>query len=110
MPGKFEIKTGKNGKFHFNLKAANSQVILSSEKYETRKACESGIASVRKNSANDGRFERKTAKDGSAYFVLKAANGEPIGKSEMYKTKRGMENGIASVMKNAPDATVADAK
>jgi len=110
MPGTFEIKTGKNGKFRFNLKAANSQIILSSESYETRKACEGGIASVRKNAANDGRFERKTAKDGSPYFVLKAANGEPIGKSEMYKTKRGMENGIASVKKNAPDAAIVDAK
>jgi uncharacterized protein YegP (UPF0339 family) len=110
MPGKFEIKTGKNGKVHFNLKATNGQVILTSEKYETRKACEGGIASVRKNATNAGRFERKTAKDGSVYFVLKAANGEPIGKSEMYKTKRSMENGIASVGKNAPDAAIADAK
>ena len=110
MPGKFEIKTGKNGKTHFNLKAANSQVILTSEKYETRRACENGITSVRKNSQNDARFERKTAKDGSPYFVLKAANGEIIGKSEMYRTKRSMENGIASVKKNAPDAAVVDAK
>jgi uncharacterized protein YegP (UPF0339 family) len=110
MPGKFEIKTGKNGKTHFNLKAANSQVILTSEKYETRKACENGIASVRKNAANDSRFERKTAKDGSPYFVLKATNGQTIGKSEMYKSARSMENGIASVKKNAPDAAVVDAK
>lgn len=110
MPGKFEIKTGKNGKFHFNLKATNGQVILSSESYDSRKGAESGIASVRKNAASDGRFERKTAKDGSAYFVLKAGNGEPIGKSEMYKTKASMENGIASVGKNAPDATIVDAK
>lgn len=110
MPGKFEIKAGKNGKFRFNLKATNGQVILTSEAYDSRKGAEGGIASVRKNAASDGRFERKTAKDGSAYFVLKAANGEPIGKSEMYKTKASMENGIASVGKNAPDATVADAK
>ncbi|HMO81084.1 MAG TPA: YegP family protein [Pyrinomonadaceae bacterium] len=110
MPGKFEIKTGKNGKTHFNLKAANSKVILTSEKYETRRACENGIASVRKNSQVDARFDRKTAKDGSPYFVLKAANGEIIGKSEMYRTKRSMENGIASVKKNAPDAAVVDAK
>jgi uncharacterized protein YegP (UPF0339 family) len=110
MPGKFEVKTGKNGKVHFNLKATNGQVILTSEKYESRKACENGIASVRKNSGNDGRFERKTAKDGSPYFVLKAANGEPIGKSEMYKTKRSMENGVASIARNAPDAPVVDAK
>ena len=110
MPGKFEIKAGKNGKFRFNLKASNGQIILSSESYDSRNGCEKGIESVRKNAGNDGRFERKTAKDGSSYFVLKAANGEPIGKSEMYKTKRSMESGIASVGKNAADAKVADAK
>jgi len=110
MPGKFEIKTGRNGKFSFNLKASNGQVILSSETYDSRKGAEGGIASVKKNAGNDKRFERKTAKDGSPYFVLKAANGEPIGKSEMYKTKRSMENGIASVGKHAPDAPVTDAK
>ena len=110
MPGKFEIKTGKSGKFSFNLKASNGQVILSSESYDSRKGAEGGIASVKKNAGNDSRFERKTAKDGSAFFVLKAANGEPIGKSEMYKTKRSMESGIASVGKNAADAAIADAK
>lgn len=110
MAGKFEIKAGKNGKFRFNLKASNGQVILSSEAYDSRKGAEGGIASVKKNAGNDGRFERKTAKDGSVYFVLKAANGEPIGKSEMYKTKRSMENGIASVGRNAPEAPVVDAK
>ena len=110
MAGKFEIKTGKNGKFRFNLKASNGQIILSSETYDSRKGAEGGISSVKKNAGNDKRFERKTAKDGSPYFVLKAANGEPIGKSEMYKTKRSMENGIASVAKNAPDAPVVDGK
>lgn len=110
MPGKFEIKTGSTGKFRFNLKATNGQIVLTSESYDSRKGAEGGIASVRKNAGNDGRFERKTAKDGSSYFVLKAANGEPLGKSEMYKTKASMENGIASVGKNAADATIVDAK
>ncbi len=109
MPGKFEIKSGKSGKVHFNLKASNGQIILTSESYNDRKGAERGIESVRKNAANDGRFERKTAKDGSPYFVLKASNGEPIGKSEMYKTVKSMENGIASVGKNAPDAPIVDA-
>ena len=84
--------------------------VLTSEAYDTRKAAEGGIASVKKNGGDDKRFERKTAKDGSPYFVLKAANGEPIGKSEMYKTASSMENGIASVGKNAPDAPISDAK
>jgi uncharacterized protein len=109
MPGKFEIKNARNGKVHFNLKASNGQTILSSEKYESRQAAVKGVESVRKNAGNEGRFERKTGKDGSAYFVLKAANGEPLGRSEMYKTKRSMENGIASVAKNAADSVVADA-
>lgn len=110
MPGKFELKAGRTGKFRFNLKASNGQTILTSEAYESRSAATKGITSVKKNAANDKRFERKTAKDGSAFFVLKASNGEPIGKSEMYKTVRSMENGIASVGRNAPEAPVVDAQ
>ena len=109
MPGKFEIKAGRTGKFRFNLKASNGQTILTSEAYDSRAAAVKGITSVKKNAVTDKRFERKTGKDGSFFFVLKASNGEPIGKSEMYKTKRSMENGVLSVGKNAPDAPVADA-
>jgi uncharacterized protein YegP (UPF0339 family) len=108
MAAKFEIKKNTKGKFHFNLKAGNGEVILTSETYESKEAAEGGIASVKKNSASDAAFERKTAKDGSPYFVLKAANHEPIGKSEMYKSTASMENGIASVKKNAPDARIQD--
>lgn len=110
MPGKFEVKTGKTGKVRFNLKASNGQVILTSEAYESLSAAKKGITSVKKAAVNDKRFERKTAKDGSAYFVLKAANGEAIGKSEMYKTVKSMENGVASVGRNAPEAPVVEAK
>ena len=106
--GKFEIKTDKSGQFRFNLKANNGQVILSSEGYTTKAACENGIESVRKNSQEDGRFDRKTAKDGSPYFNLKASNGQVIGNSEMYSSTAAMENGIASVKTNAPDAAVDD--
>ncbi len=108
MPGKFELKTARNGKFHFNLKATNGQVILSSEMYESRAAAEKGIASVRKNAENEKRFETKLSNKGEHYFTLKASNGEVIGKSEMYQSSRGMKGGMASVMKNAGTATVAD--
>jgi uncharacterized protein YegP (UPF0339 family) len=46
---RFEPKVAKNGKFHFNLKATNGQVIGSSEMYESQSTCENGIASVKKN-------------------------------------------------------------
>ena len=106
--GKFEIKTDKSGQFRFNLKAGNGQIILSSEAYTTKSACENGIASVRSNSGNDARYDRNTAKNGSPYFNLKASNGQVIGSSEQYSSGSAMENGIASVKKNAPDAEVVD--
>ena len=41
MAGKFEIKESTGGKFRFNLKAGNGQIILSSESYETKQGAES---------------------------------------------------------------------
>ena len=108
MAGKFELKVSSTGKYHFNLKASNGQIILTSEVYETREAAEKGIASVRKNASREKYFERKVSNDGSVYFVLKASNGEPIGMSEMYQSRRSLESGMASVAKNAVTAKVAD--
>ena len=63
--GKFEIKKDKAGRLRFNLKASNGQVILSSEAYNSKSACDNGIESVRKNSQTDTMFERKKANKGS---------------------------------------------
>lgn len=108
MAGKFEIKSSANGKFHFNLKAGNGQIILSSEMYESKAACENGIESVKKNSADAGRFEKRTSTKGDPYFVLKAGNGQEIGRSEMYSSDAACQNGIDSVATNAPTADIVD--
>lgn len=109
MAGKFELKVAKNGKYHFNLLAGNGQIILQSEMYESKSAAENGIASIKKNAADEARYERKEAKNGSPFFTLKAANHQVIGMSEQYSSKSAMENGIQSVMKNAPDAATVEA-
>lgn len=103
--GKFVISTRSNGEFQFNLKADNSQVILTSEGYTTKAACENGIESVKKNAPDDSRYDRKISTNGKNFFNLKAANSQVIGTSEMYESSSAMENGIASVRKNAPAAT-----
>lgn len=107
--GKFVISTRKNGEFQFNLKAENGQVILTSEGYTTKAACENGIESVKKNAGDDARYDRKKSANEKHYFNLKAANSQVIGTSEMYESSTAMENGIASVKKNAPGATVEQA-
>ena len=105
---KFEVTRRKNGEFQFNLKASNGEVILTSEGYSRRPSCLNGIASVKKNSQDESRFDLNTAKNGKLYFNLKAINGQIIGKSQMYKDNRGRSNGLKSVMKNAPGAKVED--
>ena len=54
-----------------------------------------------------GKFVVKESKAGIR-FNLVASNGEPIAASQVYKTVSGCKNGIASVQKNAPVASVED--
>lgn len=107
MAGKFELKSSK-GQFMFNLKAGNGKIVLTSERYTSKSGAMNGIESVKKNAKLDGQYDRLESKKGEPYFVLKAKNNEPIGRSEMYSSKSAMENGIASVKENAPSAKVED--
>ncbi len=106
--GTFAITERTNGEFQFNLKAGNGQTILASEGYSSKASCENGIESVRTNSQDDARFDRKTSANGKHFFNLKASNGQVIGSSEMYESASSRENGIESVKANAPDAKVND--
>ena len=114
---RFVIREVESG-VKFDLKAANGQVILTSEIYESMAACEQGVASVRKNApvANvedqtvEGfetqthpKFEIYQDKAGEYRFRLKARNGQIIGVSESYKQKASCVNGIESVKTNAAE-------
>ena len=44
---RYDLQNSANGKFYFNLRAANQQVIGTSEMYESEKGRERGIASVK---------------------------------------------------------------
>jgi len=57
---RYERKEAKNGKFFFNLKAANGQIIGTSEMYETAAGRDKGIESVKRN-APDATVEDLTA-------------------------------------------------
>lgn len=105
---KFQIFSGKDDHFYFRLKAKNGETILGSEGYKAKASCENGIRSVKENAVNQDRFENKMTQNGRPYFVLKAANHEVIGSSEPYSSEQSRDNGIASVMTNAPIAPVED--
>jgi uncharacterized protein YegP (UPF0339 family) len=56
---RFERLTASNGKFYFNLKATNGQVVGASQMYESEATRDNGIESV-KNNAPDATVEDET--------------------------------------------------
>ena len=106
--GKFAVSTSRGGGNYFNLKATNGQVILTSVMYASRADCNEAIESVREYCIDDSRYDRKISADNKPYFNLTSPVGQVIGKSEMYESAAGMENGIESVKKNGISTIVAE--
>ena len=104
----FHLKKAKDGQFHFNLHAANGEIILTSELYKAKDSALGGIESVRKNSQRDGAFEVKPANNGKFHFVLKATNGQVVGQSQLYASQANAEAGVQSVKRAAPEAGLSD--
>ena len=118
--GKFVIRKTNTG-IKFDLKAANGEVIATSEVYSSAASCRKGIASVAKNAPaaavenqtaegyaveKHPKFEVYTDKAGEFRFRLKATNGQIIATSEGYTALKSCLNGIESVKKNAVDARI----
>jgi uncharacterized protein YegP (UPF0339 family) len=49
MAGKFELYKDSGGEFRFRLKAANGEIIATSEAYTSKAGAENGIESVKSN-------------------------------------------------------------
>ena len=105
---RFVIKKTKGGQFMFNLHAANGQVILTSERYNSKAGATNGIKSVKANARKPGSYDRRKSTNGQPYFLVLAANRGPIGRSQRYATASSMSRGIASVKKNAGKAKIED--
>ena len=118
--GVFLIKETATG-VKIDLKAANGQVIATSEVYITNDACRNGIASVIKNAPvayledqtvenfarkKHPKFELYQDKAEKFRFRLKAANGKVIAISEGYTVKASCLGGVESVRKNVIDAAI----
>ncbi|HHK9552519.1 YegP family protein [Enterobacter sichuanensis] len=108
MSGWFELSKSSDGQFRFVLKAGNGEIILTSELYTSKSAAENGIASVRTNSPQDERYEKKTASNGKFHFNLRAGNHQVIGSSQLYATEQSRDKGIASVKTNGSSQTIKD--
>ena len=86
---RFETFKGQDAKTYFRLRAANGQIVLSSQGYASKSSAESGIATVKKNGIDASRFDVFEGVNGQHTFRLKSGNGQIIGRGEMYASKSG---------------------
>ncbi|WP_417612572.1 multiubiquitin domain-containing protein [Owenweeksia hongkongensis] len=105
---RFTLLQGIDTQYYFNLKAGNGEIILQSEGYVNKNGALNGIKSVQENSSSEERFEHRVSRTEEPYFVLKAKNGQIIGRSEMYSSTASMLAGIKSVMNNGQTDFIED--
>jgi uncharacterized protein YegP (UPF0339 family) len=111
----FEAKQASNGDWYFNLRAANNEIIGTSELYASKSNADRGAVAVRAlvrvtRSATQAAprresFELFKGEDGKAYFHLRAANGEIMLGSQGYTAASSARAGIASVLANGSEAS-----
>lgn len=109
--GKYKIKISKNHQYYWVLVARNGKAILtSSEQYTQKHNCNKSIAASKRSLTPKCLTQKVWFDEPHFYnsFLQYAKNGECLGKSEVYTSKRGTLRGINSVIKNAPTAIIID--
>lgn len=103
------------GGFKLDLKAANGQIVATTEVYSSRAACQKAICAIRRCAPDapvqdltreeaavpNPKFELYTDRAGAYRFRLRSRNGKILLFSEGYTSHAACKNGIESVRKNA---------
>lgn len=120
MPHTFKISAAKNGEFIAKF-VYNAETMVWSENYKSKASAQNCIDSLKKNApgaavfdltkGEEGkgyRFEIAASKDGQTFVRFVAANGEPMVRSETYKSKSSARNCIKSLQERGPKADTVD--
>ena len=91
-----------NNNYYFQFLTDDEQPILNSQGYTDKDARNNGLESVINNSGNVDRYEVITNGDGTFAFVLKAGNGQEIGRSSNYDNEAALSSAIALFQTEVP--------
>ena len=108
MVGMFIIKKASNGQFHFELKAGNGEIVLTSMPFSSKHDARNAIESIKRSAREDGLYDRRTSKRIQPYFVLRTQDSEILGISGMFSLVSSRESAIDSVRTMGSTATVLD--
>jgi uncharacterized protein YegP (UPF0339 family) len=98
-----QVFESESGAFRFNVYAQNGQVVLTSESYTTEAAALNGAFAVVEVGTSASKYEVRTSAGGSYYFVVKGANGEIVGTSQMYSSKAAADRGVTDMIALLPN-------
>jgi len=81
----------------FELKSESGHTLLKSIPFPNRKTAIDSAKGLNRLVEKSTNFERKTNHDGQFLFNFKNAEGSLIGRSQLYNSEAGMENGIKNL-------------
>ncbi len=102
--GKWRIKEDDRG-FYACLYASNGGLLLKTEYYTSLSGVKSGIETIKRNAEN-GNFAVSIDKHNHYHFKLFSSSNKLICVSEDYSSKAKCDNGISSVRRFAPTASI----
>lgn len=101
----YEIRKEKEDSYRFLLKTMQGKTLLNSVSYKSETEARECLRKLLPDSDRSLRVERKTNYNGKFLFSLRDKTGNIIGKSGVFSSEAGMENGIKHLMKRIQDLT-----
>ena len=94
----YEIRKEKENTYRFLLKTVQGRTLLNSIDYSSEKEARESLRSLIPATERSVRVERKTNYSGKFLFSLRDKKGKVIGKSGLFSSEAGMENGIKHLL------------
>ncbi|MCX2719464.1 YegP family protein [Lentiprolixibacter aurantiacus] len=99
----YEIRKEKENTYRFLLKTMQGRTLLNSVDYKSEKEARESLRRLIPASERSIRVERKTNYNGKFLFSLRDKQGKIVGKSGLFSSEAGMENGIKHLLKRIQD-------
>lgn len=103
----YELKRSA-GKYLFNLKGEQHEVLLVSGAYPKKAEALAAIEAVRRLGADEKSFELRRAATGDAFFVLKARKDDVLVRSELFESEGAAWRAMQVARKHCPTVDVRD--
>ncbi|MBT8209914.1 MAG: YegP family protein [Eudoraea sp.] len=99
----YEIRKEKENRFRFLLKTREGRTLLNSVDFPSEEEARASLRELVPETKRHIRVERKTDYNGKFLFNLRDKKGKVVGKSGLFSSEAGMENGIKHLIKRMQD-------